>query len=158
MTVRKYKVQGLKEFEKALLQLDNDIIKKASRRAVRSAMEPVRDRAEANVPVSEDERTSGGLKKSVKLTAGATAKKGQPDRFAWAAVGVGNRKRTDRKAAPGTYALQVHYGTSKDPIQPFLLTAFVGFHHQVLADFKESMKKQIEWGTKLMGKRARRSK
>lgn len=155
MAITNYRVQGLRELEANLAKLDIDIIQRAGRTACKQAMMPVLARAINNVPVSDDKRTSGDLKKTVKLSAGSTARKGQRDRFAWAAVSAGGRMRSGVKD-PGYYALQVHYGTSKDPIQPFLLTAFVGFQQMILANFKRTMENQIKIGTALMGKRAAR--
>ena len=147
-----YAVQGLKELEANLLKLDADIVRNGSRNAAKQAMTPVLYRAINNVPVSDDPRTTGDLRETVKLTGGSSARRGQRDRFAWAAVSVGGRK----KAEKGYYALQVHYGTSKDPIQPFLLTAFVGHHMMILSNFKRTLQHEIKKGTALMAKRAAR--
>lgn len=157
--MKTFRVKGLKELEKNLLTLDNDIITKSARHAAKEAMGPVERRVRENVPVSEDERTQGALRDSIKLTGGSKARKGLPDRFAWAAVGLGRKGKriAGQASAPGTYGLQVSYGTAKHgAAQPFLLLALKGFHYQVVADFREALQKKVEKGTKLMAKRAAR--
>lgn len=146
----KVKIHGLRELDKALNQLDLDIRKKASRDAGRAAMEPVKRRMEAFVPVD-----SGELKSTIKLTstnAPNRLKKEKKGAFLRTSVQVGNKKRN--KA--GHQALQVEFGTSKTPAQSFVRRAIRGKEKSVFILFKHGLKAAIEKGVKKQTRRNKR--
>ena len=151
MARKKYEVQGLKELQKQLKTFDLDIVKAATRKAAKKAMEPVLDRAKADAP--ED---TGNLKDSVKLSSGSSAGKGvDKNRIGWAAVKAGGRGKKDADGKqPGEYVLAQHYGTSRNvPENPFLLLSFVGHQSTILADYKKELTLEVEKGIAKMAKR-----
>ena len=150
MARKKYEVQGLKELQKQLKTFDKDIIKAATRKSAKKAMEPVLERAKADAP--ED---TGNLKDSVKLSSGSSAGRGAKNRIGWAAVKAGGKGKKDADGKqPGEYVLAQHYGTSKGvPDNPFLLLSFVGHQSTILADYKRALTTEVEKGIAKMAKR-----
>ena len=149
----KIHVKGLKELDTALKDLDLDIRKKVSRDAGRRAMEPVKRRMEALVPIDE-----GGLKKSIRLTstnAPRSLRKEAKGAFLRTTVSVGRTKRTEKG---GYQALQVEFGTSDTTAQPFVRPAIQGHERTVIARFKHGLKAAIEKGLKKQDRRNKRKK
>jgi HK97 gp10 family phage protein len=147
----KVHVKGLRELDKALKDLDLDIRKKASRDAGRHAMEPIKRRMEALVPVDE-----GGLKESIRLTstnAPRSLRKEAKGAFLRTSISVGRTKRTEKG---GYQALQVEFGTSETPAQPFVRPAIRGRERTVFARFKHGLKSAIEKGLKKQTRRNKR--
>jgi HK97 gp10 family phage protein len=149
MARKKYKVKGLKELQKQLKTFDKDIIRSATRKSAKKAMEPVLKRAQADAP--ED---TGNLKDSVKLSSGTSAGRSR-NRIGWAVVKAGGRGKKDADGKqPGEYVLAQHYGTSKGvPDNPFLLLSFVGHQSTILVDYKNELTLEVEKGLQKMAKR-----
>jgi HK97 gp10 family phage protein len=145
----KFEVQGLKELQKQLKDFDLDIMKTASRKAVKSAMEPVLERAQDTVPDN-----TGALKSTVKLSSGSSDQ-GQYNRVAWATVKAGGRGAKDATGnMPGNYVLAMHFGTSRGIEEtPFLTEAFVPHAGDVANDVKRELTKEVEKGLKKMARR-----
>ena len=151
MANKRYEVKGLKELQKQLKTFDNDIIKTATRKAAKAAMEPVLTRAKAEAPAD-----TGNLRDSVKLSSGSSAGKGaDKNRVGWAAVKAGGRGKADKDGKyAGEYVLAQHYGTSDGvPENPFLLLSFLGYQHRVLADYKLELTREVGKGATKMAKR-----
>jgi len=151
MANKRYEVKGLKELQKQLKTFDNDIIKTATRKAAKAAMEPVLTRAKAEAPAD-----TGNLRDSVKLSSGSSAGKGSDkNRIGWAAVKAGGRGKADKDGkVAGEYVLAQHYGTSSGvPENPFLLLSFLGYQHRILADYKRELTNEVQKGATKMAKR-----
>lgn len=151
MANKKFEVQGLKELQKQLATFDKDIIKTATRKAAKAAMEPVFNRAYAAAPVDE-----GYLQASVKLSTGTSDGAGKDaNRVGWAVVKAGGRGRADVDGkVAGEYILPAHYGTSQGgPENPFLLEAFVGHEQQTLSDYQRALSEETRKGVAKMAKR-----
>lgn len=147
---KRYEVKGLKELQKQLKTFDNDVVKLATRKAAKAAMEPVLDRAKADAPTD-----TGNLRDSIKLSSGTSAGKGAENRIGWAAVKAGGRGKPDLDGKfAGEYVLAQHYGTSTGvPENPFLLLSFVGYQHNILADYKRELTEETRKGVNKMAKR-----
>jgi HK97 gp10 family phage protein len=151
MAKKRYEVKGLKELQKQLLAFDKDIVRTATRKAAKAAMEPVLERAKADAPTD-----TGNLRDSVKLSSGTSAGKGAAkNRIGWAAVKAGGRGKADQDGkVAGEYVLAQHYGTSRGtPENPFLLLSFVGHQSRILADYKLELTNQVGKGVLKMAKR-----
>ena len=151
MARKTYEVKGLKELQKQLATFDKDIIKTATRKAAKAAMEPVLDRAYAAAPVDE-----GYLQASVKLSSGSSDGSGvNANRVGWAVVRAGGRGKVDPDGkVAGDYVLPAHYGTSQGgPSNPFLLEAFVGHEQKTLSDYQRALSEETRKGVAKMAKR-----
>ena len=149
MARKTYKVQGLKELQEQLKTFDKDIIRTATRKSAKAAMEPVLARAKADAPVDK-----GNLRDSVKLSSGTSAGRAK-NRIGWATVKAGGRGKKDADGRqPGEYVLAQHYGTSQGVADnPFLLLSFVGHQSSILADYKKELTIEVEKGLVKMAKR-----
>ena len=148
-----FEVQGLKELQKQLKTFDADIMKNATRRAAKAAMEPVAERARALAP--ED---GGALQESIKLSSGTTDQ-GMANRVAWAAVKAGGRgKKGVNGKAPGEYVLETHYGTSRGiEATPFLEDALVPHAQSVSNKFRDELTTETKKGVEKMARRHKKT-
>lgn len=87
-------VTGFREFEDLLKQLPKRVARKVMAGALRKAAAPIRDSARANVPVE-----TGEMRKSIKIYAGKTRRKGRTAVF----IGIVGKK--------GPLAHLVEYGS-----------------------------------------------
>jgi HK97 gp10 family phage protein len=141
----KYEVKGLKELQKVLKTLDEDIIKDATRKSAIHAMRPVLARAYTSVPFK-----SGALRDSLTIRSGSSSGKSR-DRIAWAYVGAGGKKKKGRGGpAAGEYILAAHYGTTFTKGDPFLEDAFVPYVGAIINDFRRELTRQTDKGVKKM--------
>ena len=137
-----FRVQGLKEIEAALLDLEVSVVKTLTRKGLKAAIEPVYADALASVPVHD-----GALKKSVRMqTSEAAAFKKTSTAFMEASVSMGG------KHAP--HAINVEYGTQFQKEQPILRKAHAQNVHKSLNLFKTTMTDGIE---KVRAKHARKA-
>ncbi len=151
--VGNFEIQGLKELQKQLLTFDKDIMKKATKKAVKEAMEPVANHAKSMVPVG-----TGALHDSIKVSSGSTDQ-GKQNRVAWAVVKAGGKAGKGATGpAPGGYVLSTHYGTGNQDGKPFLLDAFTPYGQQIATHFKNQLTTETEKGVATMARRAKNKK
>jgi len=144
------KVEGLRELERALNDLDLYTRKKAMRPALRKAMKPVHDRVKANVEAISD---TGGLAETVKLTtsfAQGNLKKAGKKAAAIGRVSAGSSRKREGKT--GHQALQVEFGTSDTVARPFMRLAVSGHEPEIINTFAKELGASIEKIARRRGK------
>lgn len=137
-----FRVEGLKEIEAALLDLEFSVAQTLTRKGLKAAIEPVHQDVLADIPVHD-----GALKQSVRMqTSSAAPLKKTSTAYMEASVSMGGKK------AP--HAINVEYGTRFQKEQPVLRRAHARNVHKSLNLFKTTMTDGIE---KVRAKHARKA-
>ena len=158
----RYEVEGLKELEKALLELGTEMGYATLRTAGRKAMQPVLDAAIAGA--NED---TGELKKSLAITAskgrGARGKGG--DTAVNINVGASRRSMTVKNEDGSKTKIKLRnmnatvgaqeYGTSDQQAEPFLRPALANNANRVLSLFRSELSIAIEKAAKKLARQAK---
>lgn len=144
----RFKVEGLKELEKAMVSLGGKIGLKVLRSAGREAMKPVLESAKAGA--NED---TGSLRASLAIN--ATKGKGKTA----ININVGAHRKKALKSQGGQVltrtnqkAIAQEYGTKRQKAEPFLRPALQRNAARVLSIFKTSLAKKIDQEAKKLAK------
>lgn len=148
-----FKVEGLRELERNLLELAEEYGPKnalgALRKPMRDALTPVKSAISANTPVD-----TGALKNSVTIRITQATRKDRdavyinPDSILIARVGW-----FWRRPSLWSRALAVEFGNSQVSAQPVIMPAFDGQQRQILTTFRNGLQKSIEQTARRLEKR-----
>jgi HK97 gp10 family phage protein len=150
-------VKGLKEFERVLLDLQEEFgttkAKRALIPALREAMEAAKTKIKAGAPVDTG-KLKIKIRKGAKVATGKDKKRKylSPNTVAFGYVDVGvNYKDEKGEYRPAAEAME--YGTAKTPGKPFIRNNFQSAVPQVLASLAERLGKNLDaWASKQRAK------
>jgi HK97 gp10 family phage protein len=123
------KVDGLRQIEKAMMELKPAAAKAVTRRVAKKALQPIADKAKSLAP--EDE---GNLRDAISVSTKARKGMQKPD-----AVNVFVGVATSE----GRVAVNQEYGNEDHAAQPFMRPAWEGGKMKVLSDFKDGMTVEV---------------
>lgn len=155
----KFKIEGLKQLETALLELNKEYggksANQAMRPAIRKAMAPLKAQIEAKTPVD-----TGALKASVKLSIGVPTRKmvSQSEHYKSTTILAGRVGWHWKGKSLWKQALTVEYGNSKRSGQFILTNTFEQNNSQMLATFKATLGPAIEKKAKSLNKKRLKGK
>ncbi|MGJ3501612.1 phage protein, HK97 gp10 family (plasmid) [Piscirickettsia salmonis] len=122
-----FSVDGLRDLEKQLKQLEPKKIRTFNRRALRKAAEPVEQQMKANAP-----QQSGALVESIKRR----SKKGK-NRQTVVSVTVGPARKIQ-------YVIEQEYGSSHQPARPFIRPALNDNAQKAINIFKSDLTRALK--------------
>jgi HK97 gp10 family phage protein len=147
---KNFEIEGLKELEKALLDLGPELGFKTLRSAGREAMKPVLASAQKNVHVD-----SGDTHDALAIS----AKKGKGNTSVFINVGATKTKATKKQGGRkfvnvNQKVIAQEFGTKKQEADPFLRPALENNANKVLSGLKNSLADKIEKAAKKLAKGA----
>lgn len=139
----KFFVRGLEKVSQKLRKVSDDVIKDATRPAVRKAMQVVKTAAEDNAQRIDNPRTPTDISENI----GIRTSWSKRNRTMSARVGVmggANYRKGDKDQGKVTYWRYVELGTGRSRARPFLRPALANNTDQVLQEVVAEIKAQLD--------------
>jgi HK97 gp10 family phage protein len=144
LKMAKFKVEGLRELERALAELPKATAKNTLKRTLKLAAQPIADEAQRLAP-----RDTGGLAEGIMVTAKKPKKHKPKSGRAFAEIYIGPKAKS-RNAVPQ------EFGTSTSAAQPFMRPAWDSKKMEALEIIRDELGNQITKAAERLAKKAAR--